>query len=141
MQRQYRSSAQDCFFLFKLCYCWILFMGGMTNGLDMMSSSGTWLLFYAYSISSLPFYSLFFYNSLVQLGFNLSCVLLWYSFRYVALLVVSLVCYMVTLAFSGILFHFFTPSGQDCGINTFFIVMTLMLVFVFAIVALHPAVS
>ncbi|KAL4358747.1 hypothetical protein AHAS_Ahas08G0008300 [Arachis hypogaea] len=37
--------------------------------------------------------------------------------------------------------NFFTPSGQDCGINTFFITMTLLLAFVFAIVALHPAVN
>lgn len=63
------------------------------------------------------------------------------QFWYVALLVVSLVCYVATFAFSGLLFHWFTPSGQDCGLNMFFIVMTLMLVFIFAIVALHPAVS
>jgi hypothetical protein len=62
-------------------------------------------------------------------------------YRYIALFVVSLVCYVATLVFSGVLFHFFTPSGQDCGINIFFISMTLMLAFVFAIVALHPAVS
>lgn len=61
--------------------------------------------------------------------------------RYVALFVVSLVCYVATLAFSGVLFHFFTPSGHDCGLNTFFIVMTLIFVFLFAVVALHPAVS
>ncbi|KAE7999771.1 hypothetical protein FH972_004171 [Carpinus fangiana] len=60
---------------------------------------------------------------------------------YVALFVVSLVCYLATFVFSGFLFHWFTPSGQDCGLNTFFIVMTLILVFVFAMVALHPAVS
>lgn len=40
LQRQFRSSARDCSFLFKLSFCWILFMGGMTNGLDIMSSSG-----------------------------------------------------------------------------------------------------
>jgi hypothetical protein len=63
------------------------------------------------------------------------------QFWYVALMVVSLVCYVVTLSFSGLLFHWFTPSGQDCGLNTFFITMTLIFVFVFAIVALHPAVG
>ncbi|KAJ9189850.1 hypothetical protein P3X46_001102 [Hevea brasiliensis] len=63
------------------------------------------------------------------------------QFWYIALFVVSLVCYLATFVFSGFLFHWFTPSGQDCGLNTFFIVMTLIVVFVFAIVALHPAVS
>ncbi|KAG8490067.1 hypothetical protein CXB51_015918 [Gossypium anomalum] len=63
------------------------------------------------------------------------------QFWYVALLVVSLVCYLATFGFSGLLFHWFTPSGQDCGLNTFFIVMTLTLVLLFAIVALHPAVG
>nr|CAN80335.1 hypothetical protein VITISV_009414 [Vitis vinifera] len=61
------------------------------------------------------------------------------QFWYIALFVVSLVCYVATFSFSGLLFHFFTPSGHDCGLNTFFIVMTLILAFVFAIVALHPA--
>ncbi|VAI50592.1 unnamed protein product [Triticum turgidum subsp. durum] len=61
--------------------------------------------------------------------------------RYMALLVVSVVCYIGSFAFSGLLFHWFTPSGQDCGLNMFFIVSTLILVFVFAIVALHPKVN
>ncbi|XP_062108457.1 uncharacterized protein LOC133819275 [Humulus lupulus] len=60
---------------------------------------------------------------------------------YVALLVVSAVCYTAAFAFSGILFIWFNPSGQDCGLNIFFIVMTMILAFVFAIIALHPAVS
>ncbi|KAK6911146.1 Serine incorporator/TMS membrane protein [Dillenia turbinata] len=63
------------------------------------------------------------------------------QFWYVALFVVSLVCYVATFTFSGLLFHWFTPSGHDCGLNTFFIVMTLISVFVFAIIALHPVVS
>ncbi|KAK4765195.1 hypothetical protein SAY86_026285 [Trapa natans] len=63
------------------------------------------------------------------------------QFWYIALFVVSLVCYVATFAFSGLLFHFFTPSGQDCGLNTFFIVMTLICAFIFAIVALHPAIN
>ncbi|CAI0421026.1 unnamed protein product [Linum tenue] len=63
------------------------------------------------------------------------------QFWYIALLIVSLVCYVATFVFSGFLFHWFTPSGQDCGFNTFLIVMALILVFVFALVALHPAVN
>ncbi|KAJ4959232.1 hypothetical protein NE237_026343 [Protea cynaroides] len=63
------------------------------------------------------------------------------QFWYIALFVVSLVCYVATFSFSGLLFHWFTPSGYDCGLNTFFIVLTLIFVFVFAIVALHPAVG
>ncbi|CAH1419043.1 unnamed protein product [Lactuca virosa] len=63
------------------------------------------------------------------------------QFWYTALLVVSLVCYVATFSFSGVLFYLFTPSGQECGLNTFFIVMTLILVFVFAIITLHPTVS
>ncbi|CAF2102948.1 hypothetical protein HID58_020045 [Brassica napus] len=60
---------------------------------------------------------------------------------YVALLVISIVCYIATYAFSGVLFMWFNPSGHDCGLNVFFIVMTMILAFVFAIVALHPAVN
>ncbi|KAL2930321.1 Serine incorporator 3 [Bienertia sinuspersici] len=63
------------------------------------------------------------------------------QFWYIALFVVSLVCYVATLSFSGLLFHWFTPSGQDCRLNTFFIVTTLIFAFVFAIVALHPVVN
>ncbi|THU66341.1 hypothetical protein C4D60_Mb05t13130 [Musa balbisiana] len=63
------------------------------------------------------------------------------QFWYMALLIVSLVCYLATFSFTGVLFHWFTPSGHDCGLNTFFIVLTLILVFVFATVALHPKVN
>ncbi|KAF5817110.1 putative serine incorporator/TMS membrane protein [Helianthus annuus] len=63
------------------------------------------------------------------------------QFWYAALLVVSLVCYVATFSFSGLLFYLFTPSGHDCGLNTFFIVMILILVFVFAVITLHPKVS
>ncbi|KAM7466061.1 hypothetical protein LguiB_013623 [Lonicera macranthoides] len=58
--------------------------------------------------------------------------------QHMALLVVLVVCYVATFSFSGLLFYLFTASGQDCGLNTFFIVMTLIFVFVFAIVTLHP---
>lgn len=60
---------------------------------------------------------------------------------YVALLSITVVCYLATYAFSGVLFMWFNPSGHDCGLNVFFIVMTMILAFVFAIVALHPQVN
>ncbi|KAK6913873.1 Serine incorporator/TMS membrane protein [Dillenia turbinata] len=60
---------------------------------------------------------------------------------YVALLVVSVVCYIAAFTFSGILFIWFNPSGDDCGLNVFFIVMTMILAFAFAVIALHPAVN
>ncbi|KAG2547804.1 hypothetical protein PVAP13_9KG126600 [Panicum virgatum] len=59
----------------------------------------------------------------------------------IALLVVTVVCYLSTFAFSGVLFMWFNPSGHDCGLNVFFIVTTLILAFAFAIVALHPQVN
>ncbi|KGN47263.1 serine incorporator 3 [Cucumis sativus] len=60
---------------------------------------------------------------------------------YVALLVVSIGCYLGTYIFSGLLFIWFNPSGHDCGLNVFFLVMTMILAFVFAVIALHPAVN
>ncbi|PON80182.1 Serine incorporator/TMS membrane protein [Parasponia andersonii] len=60
---------------------------------------------------------------------------------YVALLAISVACYIAAFAFSGILFIWFNPSGQDCGLNVFFIVMTMILAFAFAIIALHPVVN
>nr|GME16592.1 probable serine incorporator [Ipomoea batatas] len=60
---------------------------------------------------------------------------------YMALLAVSVVCYLATYAFSGILFIWFNPSGNDCGLNVFFIVMTMILAFVFAVIALHRKVN
>ncbi|XP_051129117.1 uncharacterized protein LOC127250016 [Andrographis paniculata] len=60
---------------------------------------------------------------------------------YVLLLVVSVVCYLATYGFSIVLFLWFNPSGQDCGLNVFFIVMTMILAFSFAIIALHPKVN
>ncbi|CAN1129494.1 Serine incorporator 3 [Linum perenne] len=60
---------------------------------------------------------------------------------YVALLVISIGCYMGAFALSGILFIWFNPSGNDCGVNVFFIVMTMILAFSFAVIAMHPAVN
>ncbi|XP_072983456.1 uncharacterized protein [Typha latifolia] len=60
---------------------------------------------------------------------------------YIALLSISVVCYLATYGFSGVLFMWFNPSGYDCGLNIFFIVMTMILAFAFAIIALHPQVN
>ncbi|KAK4767441.1 hypothetical protein SAY86_015191 [Trapa natans] len=60
---------------------------------------------------------------------------------YIALLVISIVCYIATFTFGGILFIWFNPSGHDCGLNVFFMVMSLILPVIFTIVALHPTVS
>ncbi|KAL9233097.1 hypothetical protein vseg_008135 [Gypsophila vaccaria] len=60
---------------------------------------------------------------------------------YVALLAVSVGCYIAAFTFSGLLFIWFNPSGQDCGLNVFFIVMTMILAFAYGVIALHPAVN
>lgn len=60
---------------------------------------------------------------------------------YIALLVISVVCYLGAYALSGVLFIWFNPSGHDCGLNIFFIVMTMILALAFAVIALHPAVN
>ncbi|KAL5701699.1 hypothetical protein ACHQM5_027010 [Ranunculus cassubicifolius] len=60
---------------------------------------------------------------------------------YIALLSVSLGCYIAAFTISGLLFIWFNPSGQDCGLNVFFIVMTMILAFGFAILALHPQIN
>ncbi|XP_078446561.1 uncharacterized protein LOC144715504 [Wolffia australiana] len=60
---------------------------------------------------------------------------------HIALLVITIVCYIATFSFSGLLFFWFNPSGNDCGLNIFFITFTLVLALVFAIVAFHPQVN
>ncbi|XP_015888308.2 uncharacterized protein LOC107423286 [Ziziphus jujuba] len=60
---------------------------------------------------------------------------------YVALLAVSVVCYLAAFTLSGLLFIWFNPSGHDCGLNVFFIVMTIILAIAFGIIALHPKVN
>ncbi|GFP97777.1 serine incorporator 3, partial [Phtheirospermum japonicum] len=60
---------------------------------------------------------------------------------YLALLAVKVVCYILAFTFSGLLFIWFNPSGHDCGLNVFFLVMTIILGFVFVVVALHPKVN
>ncbi|KAE9591431.1 putative serine incorporator/TMS membrane protein [Lupinus albus] len=60
---------------------------------------------------------------------------------YIALLAVSIGCYIGAYALSGILFIWFNPSGYDCGLNVFFLVMTMILAFLFAVISLHPQVN
>ncbi|KAK6930031.1 Serine incorporator/TMS membrane protein [Dillenia turbinata] len=48
----------------------------------------------------------------------------------------KVVCYIVAFTFSGILFICFNPSGNDCGLNVFLLVMTMVLLaFAFAVIA------
>lgn len=60
---------------------------------------------------------------------------------YIALLAVSVGCYIAAFTFSGILFIWFNPSGNDCSLNVFFIVMTMILALAFAVISLHPKVN
>lgn len=60
---------------------------------------------------------------------------------YIALLAVSFLCYIGAYTLSGILFIWFNPSGEDCGLNVFFLVMTMILAFAFGIIALHPTIN
>ena len=62
-------------------------------------------------------------------------------FRYYALLAVSVACYIAAFTISGLLFIWFNPSGHDCGLNVFFLVMTMILAFSFGVIALHPKVT
>ncbi|ONK69688.1 uncharacterized protein A4U43_C05F25700 [Asparagus officinalis] len=119
-------------------FCWfvvVILMFFVPNGLvsfyETISKFGSGLFLLVQVVLLLDFVH----------GWNDSWVSKDEQFWYMALLVVSLVCYVASFSFSGLLFHWFTPSGQDCGLNTFFIVFTLVLVFVFAVVALHPQVN
>jgi len=136
LQRQYRNLGLDCSFWFKLFSCWISCMDGMTTGSVRMSSSGEHFYPYIMLLTSHSFET----QGDPWLWFKRIFIFCTLHCRYMALLVVSLVCYVATFTFSGLLFHWFTPSGYDCGLNTFFIDLTLVLVFVFAVVALHPQV-
>ncbi|KAL0348793.1 UNVERIFIED_CONTAM: hypothetical protein Sangu_1107100 [Sesamum angustifolium] len=46
---------------------------------------------------------------------------------YLALLAVSVACYLASFTISGLLFIWFNPSGHDCGLNVFFLVMSIIL--------------
>lgn len=60
--------------------------------------------------------------------------------RYIALLAISIVCYIAAFTLGGVLFIWFNPSGHDCSLNVFFMVMSLILPVIFTGVALHPKV-
>ncbi|KAG5560068.1 hypothetical protein RHGRI_003380 [Rhododendron griersonianum] len=60
---------------------------------------------------------------------------------YYALLAVSVTCYIAAFTITGVLFIWFNPSGYDCGLNVFFLVMTMILALAFGVIALHPAVN
>lgn len=118
------------------CWCVIVFLmffvpNGIVSFYESISKFGSGFFLLVQVVLLLDFVH----------GWNDSWVSKDEQFWYMALLVVSLVCYVATFTFSGFLFHWFTPSGHDCGLNSFLIVFTLILVFVFAVVALHPKVN
>lgn len=118
------------------CWCVIVFLmffvpNGVVSFYESISKFGSGFFLLVQVVLLLDFVH----------GWNDSWVSKDEQFWYMALLVVSLVCYAATFTFSGFLFHWFTPSGHDCGLNSFLIVFTLILVFVFAVVALHPKVN
>lgn len=119
-----------------LCWCILVFLmffvpNGVVSFYEGISKFGSGLFLLVQVVLLLDFVH----------GWNDNWVSRDQQFWYFALLIVSLVCYVATFSFSGLLFHWFTPSGHDCSLNMFFIVMTLMLVVIFAIVALHPKVN
>lgn len=63
------------------------------------------------------------------------------KFWYIALLIASLFCYLGTFTIVGLLFHWFTVSGQDCQLNMFVIVVTLSLALAFTVISIHPKVG
>ncbi|PWZ24059.1 Serine incorporator 2 [Zea mays] len=116
-------------------FCWVVIVflmffvpNGVVSFYESISKFGSGLFLLVQVVLLLDFVH----------GWNENWVAKDEQFWYMALLVVSVVCYIATFCFSGLLFHWFTPSGHDCGLNLFFIVFTLILVFAFAIVALHP---
>ncbi|KAI3863748.1 hypothetical protein MKW98_031340 [Papaver atlanticum] len=50
-------------------------------------------------------------------------------------------CYITTFTISGLMFTWFNPSGHDCNLNVFFIVMTMILAFGFVIITLQANAS
>ncbi|AQK75711.1 uncharacterized protein LOC100191588 precursor [Zea mays] len=119
-------------------FCWVIIVflmffvpNGVVSFYESISKFGSGLFLLVQVVLLLDFVH----------GWNENWVAKDEQFWYMALLVVSVVCYIATFCFSGLLFHWFTPSGHDCGLNLFFIVFTLILVFAFAIVALHPKIN
>ncbi|KAA3485472.1 putative serine incorporator [Gossypium australe] len=113
-------------FIFALCNYMKQYLGFTANYFPDM------ILKFATNLVNVLYFQKY-YQNLVRACF--------YWFKYIALLAVSIGCYLAAFAFSGILFIWFNPSGHDCGLNVFFIVMTMVLAFSFGIIALHPAVN
>lgn len=63
------------------------------------------------------------------------------KFWYIALLLASVFCYAGTFTLIGLLFYWFNPSGHDCELNVFFIIVTLSLTMAFTVISLHPKVG
>ncbi|KAH7426563.1 hypothetical protein KP509_10G006400 [Ceratopteris richardii] len=63
------------------------------------------------------------------------------QFWYAALLFASVVCYLGTFTLSGLLYYWFSPSGETCSLNVFFITMTLILAVGYCVISLHPKVN
>lgn len=108
----------------------MLHIHGTIHGLLKMSRSGRFTAF-SRNVFSILFISIEFMIILTLCN----------VFRYVALLVVSVACYLGAFTFTGVLFIWFNPSGSDCGLNVFFLVTNFILAFVFAVIALHPKVK
>uniref|UniRef100_A0A5B6ZD88 Putative serine incorporator n=1 Tax=Davidia involucrata TaxID=16924 RepID=A0A5B6ZD88_DAVIN len=136
-QKDPRDSLHHGGWMMKIiCWCLlVIFMFFLPNGIisfyETTSKFGSGLFLLVQVVLLLDFVH----------GWNDKWVRYDEQFWYIALLVVSLVCYVATFSVSGLLFYLFSPSGHDCGLNTTFIVMTLIFVFIFTTVTLHPAVS
>ncbi|XP_019155782.1 PREDICTED: probable serine incorporator isoform X2 [Ipomoea nil] len=136
-QKDPRDSVHHGGWMMKIC-CWfliVIFMFFLPNEIvslyETTSKFGSGLFLLVQVVLLLDFVH----------GWNDKWVGYNEQFWYIALFVVTLICYVATFAFNGLLFHFFAPSGHECGLNTFFIVMTLIFVFCFAVVTLHPSVK
>ncbi|OAY69415.1 Serine incorporator 3 [Ananas comosus] len=118
------------------CWCVLVFLmffvpNGVVSFYETISKFGSGLFLLVQVVLLLDFVH----------GWNENWVSKDEQFWYMALFIVSLICYIATFSFSGLLFHWFAPSGHDCGLNTSFIVLTLIFAVVFAVVALHPKVN
>jgi len=58
-----------------------------------------------------------------------------------ALLVISVAGFIGVITIAVALFAWFTPAGQDCQLNVFFVSFSLLLVFAFTLLGLHPEVN
>lgn len=60
---------------------------------------------------------------------------------YIALLVVSVACYVAVIVGAVFMFHWFVPGGEDCPLNSFYITSTILLAFIFTLCSLHPEIN